>query len=180
MDGIGKINLSQTVEILFYIDEYGDRRFANIRKFIKSQTYAGPTRSGIKLSKQQLELICKTLGEISPASDNLHEKDLVTVPVSERKFISVCLNCFKGQFGLDIRQYLKTENYTGPTKKGIRIPLDYLEEATRFCQKMLREFEDHTGNEPPTTEKEHPRGESVCGKNRKTEGVPDEYLKYFE
>ena len=35
---------------------------------------------------------------------------------------------FNGKAGIDIREFTKSESYTGPTKKGLRIPADKFEE----------------------------------------------------
>ena len=35
---------------------------------------------------------------------------------------------YNGRKGLDIREYTQSEQYTGPTKKGLRIPADKFEE----------------------------------------------------
>ena len=35
---------------------------------------------------------------------------------------------FNGRIGVDIREFSKSEQYTGPTKKGLRIPAESFEE----------------------------------------------------
>ena len=35
---------------------------------------------------------------------------------------------YNGRVGVDIREFTKSEQYTGPTKKGLRIPADSFEE----------------------------------------------------
>ena len=42
--------------------------------------------------------------------------------------IVVGLREFNGKTGVDIREFTQSESYTGPTKKGLRIPADKFEE----------------------------------------------------
>ena len=42
--------------------------------------------------------------------------------------IVVGLREYNGKTGVDIREFTKSETYTGPTKKGLRIPADKFEE----------------------------------------------------
>ena len=42
--------------------------------------------------------------------------------------IVVGLREFNGRTGVDIREFTQSEQYTGPTKKGLRIPADKFEE----------------------------------------------------
>ena len=48
MDIVGTVDLSKASEIIFFTDVYKGDEFANIRKFVKSEKYTGPTKSGIK------------------------------------------------------------------------------------------------------------------------------------
>jgi len=42
--------------------------------------------------------------------------------------IVIGLREYNGKTGLDIREYTQSESYTGPTKKGLRIPADKFKE----------------------------------------------------
>lgn len=42
--------------------------------------------------------------------------------------IVVGLREYNGKTGIDIREFTKSEGYTGPTKKGLRVPADKFEE----------------------------------------------------
>jgi len=42
--------------------------------------------------------------------------------------IVIGLREFNGRTGIDIREFTKSEAYTGPTKKGLRIPAEKFEE----------------------------------------------------
>lgn len=42
--------------------------------------------------------------------------------------IVIGLREYNGKTGIDIREFTKSEGYTGPTKKGLRVPADKFEE----------------------------------------------------
>ena len=42
--------------------------------------------------------------------------------------IAVGIKEFNGRIGVDIREFTQSETYTGPTKKGLRIPADKFED----------------------------------------------------
>ncbi|MAG39759.1 hypothetical protein CMI41_02225 [Candidatus Pacearchaeota archaeon] len=42
--------------------------------------------------------------------------------------IVLAIKEFNGRVGVDIREYAQSEQYTGPTKKGLRIPADKFDE----------------------------------------------------
>lgn len=56
------------------------------------------------------------------------EKDIGKIPKGEYQGtateIIIGLREYKGKIGVDIREFTKSETYTGPTKKGLRIPAD--------------------------------------------------------
>lgn len=53
------------------------------------------------------------------------------IVITERRKIVVQKANYKGNNVLDIRTYVKTDKYTGPTKKGINIPVAKAEELVR-------------------------------------------------
>ena len=60
------------------------------------------------------------------------EKDIGRIPKGEYQGtvteIVIGLREYKGKTGIDIREFTKSESYTGPTKKGLRIPADKFED----------------------------------------------------
>ena len=51
------------------------------------------------------------------------------IPVTERREIHVQRKKWRGQDIVDVRTYVKTENYEGYTKKGIAIPMEVIEQV---------------------------------------------------
>lgn len=64
--------------------------------------------------------------------------------------IVVGIKEYNGKVGVDIREFTKSETYTGPTKKGLRIPSESFKEFQRMISLIdPKEFE----NQEPKQEK---------------------------
>ncbi|MBU3924252.1 MAG: transcriptional coactivator p15/PC4 family protein [Nanoarchaeota archaeon] len=50
--------------------------------------------------------------------------------------IVIGLREYNGKTGVDIREFTKSETYTGPTKKGLRIPADKFEEFKQMINSI--------------------------------------------
>lgn len=180
MDIVGTIALTQASEIIFYVDTYKGRELANIRRFVKSEKYTGPTKSGIVLNKEQLEIIYKILAKASNLISNPSEKELGKIPISDNWFMRIGFNYFNGVYGLDIRQYFNTEKRTGPTKKGVRIPLDCFDETVGYCEKMLELINNPQKKETTSEKQEDSSSQKSAERTKKgVDGVPNDYQKYF-
>ena len=69
MKNIGTIKLTDSSEILFYVDTYQGNQYANIRKFIRSKKYTGPTKSGVMLKKDDLQSLIDCFQNYSDIED---------------------------------------------------------------------------------------------------------------
>ncbi len=72
--------------------------------------------------------------------------------------IVVGIKEFNGKVGVDIREFTQSETYTGPTKKGLRIPADKFEEFKTMINSIdptdLAESIKEIQAEPDSIEKE--------------------------
>jgi hypothetical protein len=68
----------------------------------------------------------------NPKLNNFMEKEIGKILKGEYQGtiteIVVGLKEYNGRTGVDIREFTQSESYTGPTKKGLRIPADKFEE----------------------------------------------------
>ncbi|MBU2576544.1 MAG: transcriptional coactivator p15/PC4 family protein [Nanoarchaeota archaeon] len=65
--------------------------------------------------------------------------------------IVVGLREYNGKTGVDIREFTQSETYTGPTKKGLRIPADKFEDFREMINSINPK--DLQGSEPATQKK---------------------------
>ena len=64
--------------------------------------------------------------------------------------IVVGIREYNGKVGIDIREFATSEKYTGPTKKGLRIPADNFEEFKKMINSI--EADDLKAPEAPAEE----------------------------
>ena len=94
------------------------------------------------------------------------EKDIDRIPKNQDTEIVIRIDDFGGKAGLTIREFVRSERYTGFTKAGTRIPADKFLEFRELVNKInLSELtsEEKTSSEKPTkkskTVKEEPKKE---------------------
>ena len=68
------------------------------------------------------------------------EKEIGKIPKGEYQGttteIVVGIKEYNGKTGVDIREYTQSETYTGPTKKGLRIPADKFEDFKKMINSI--------------------------------------------
>ena len=71
------------------------------------------------------------------------EKEIGKIPKGEYQGtiteIVVGIKEYNGRIGIDIREFTQSEAYTGPTKKGLRIPADKFEEFKEMINSINSE-----------------------------------------
>jgi hypothetical protein len=95
------------------------------------------------------------------------EKEIGKIPKGEYQGttteIVVGIKEYNGKVGVDIREFTQGETYTGPTKKGLRIPADKFENfktminsisPTDLESQSSQESTTQSQTEPPTTDED--------------------------
>jgi len=149
MDIIGKIEINDSSSCVFYIEEFRGKRFGSIRKFVDSEVYEGPTKSGVVLNEKGVAELISLLENFSSSrgeSEKIEDGKLGKVEMDshnkmgEERCIVVQISTFKNEQALDIREYVETEAYSGPTKKGVRIPLNSIKDVIGYLKTMEGEL----------------------------------------
>ena len=91
------------------------------------------------------------------------EKEIGKIPKGEWQGttteIVIGLREFNGRTGVDIREFTQSETYTGPTKKGLRIPADKFEDFKKMINSIdpsdLQAEAPKTQTEPAATDDEN-------------------------
>lgn len=140
---IGSLILEDGNEIKFSVDSYRGHKYVSVRKYLKTDTYSGPTKAGITLSPE-------IVGKISQALETLPQ-DIAAIQDGElgkyakRQGLSIVLriSSYMGSKGIDLRQWQEDDTYKGWTKKGIRLPIEKLNEIKQLFVSMVKYFEEN-------------------------------------
>ncbi|MDD3625860.1 MAG: transcriptional coactivator p15/PC4 family protein [bacterium] len=136
METIGTIKVSEGTEINFFIDQFKDVLYANIRKFASTEKYSGPTKQGIMLSHDNLKEIIKKIDDNIDKFKKSDTSAKETLKLDDQRYINIAITEFKEKKYFELREYLESEGYTGPTKKGITINTEHFEKVLEFLKKM--------------------------------------------
>jgi hypothetical protein len=68
--------------------------------------------------------------------DESQPGEIGRIKKTESTYVIVRINEFQGESGVDIREYVKTNKYGGPTKKGTRIPKSKWNEFKELINKV--------------------------------------------
>ncbi|MFC2168810.1 hypothetical protein ACFLRW_07480 [Acidobacteriota bacterium] len=139
---VNSIIINDNTELVFSIWEVDDKKFAGIRKYIHTKKYTGPTRSGITFSKNNLEKIMSFFKEESQNIPNQRvEAEISKIEKSQNSHIVISLRestLDNHPVCIDMREYVKSPSYEGPTKKGFRFSVHQLEEFVLNCEDLIK------------------------------------------
>ena len=137
---VGSIAASSTSELRFYIDEFRGRRYASIRRFLKSPRYTGPTRSGVTMDAELLQSVLDSLKDHSADPAAAKEAELGRFARRPGVELVVRIQIYKDRPGIDIREWLETDQYKGWSKKGVRIPFEKMTELVQHLRGLHAEL----------------------------------------
>lgn len=66
---------------------------------------------------------------------------VASIPKNDSSTIQASLCEFRGEIYVDIREHIKTETYTGPTKKGFRFHSENLEAFRHLIELIEKELD---------------------------------------
>ena len=140
---IGSIKIDEGNEIRFSVDAYKQSRYLSVRKYLKSETYSGPTKAGITLTSEVVIKIAKALAALPSDINSIADGELGKYARRQGLAIVLRVSSFNTAKGIDIRQWQEDETYTGWTKKGIRLPLEKLEQIKELFKLSAQYFEEN-------------------------------------
>ena len=136
---IGRLQLSEQEEIRFSIDAYRGYRYVSVRRYIKTDGFAGPTRDGVTLTPE----IVRTLVPLLLALPE-DEKQLKLAPLGKfAKRAGICVVVtvaeFRGARGLDLRGWSEEKGYS---KNGIWLPLTHWKDIRELFRNTLAAIDE--------------------------------------
>lgn len=148
---IAEISLGESTKLIFSINEWRGRSFASVRKFVSTQKYNGPTKSGFSIDKQLLREIISVLSNLERALPAKMEKEIKRIPKSSTDCIRIAtLPSEDGETlpAVDVREYVDSPRYQGPTKHGIRFRWNLLPDVLACFQKQIKVIIEGERNDP--------------------------------
>lgn len=140
---IGALALEDGNEIKFSVDSYRGHKYVSVRKYLKSETYSGPTKAGITLSPEIVTKISQALANLPQDIAAIQDGELGKYAKRQGLSIVLRISSYMGSKGIDLRQWQEDESYKGWTKKGIRLPLEKLTEIKNLFNSMVKYFEEN-------------------------------------
>ncbi len=140
---IGSLILEDGNEIKFSVDSYRGHKYVSVRKYLKTDTYSGPTKAGITLSPEIVGKIAQALNTLPQDIAQIQDGELGKYAKRQGLSIVLRVSSYMGSKGIDLRQWQEDDAYKGWTKKGIRLPIEKLEDIKKLFAVMVKYFEDN-------------------------------------
>jgi len=133
---IGVLPATEGSEIRFSIDEYRGHRYGSIRKYLKRDSYTGPTRSGITMSPSIVAGMLAAMEKLPAGQTKPAESELGRYAKRPGLVVVVRITVYRDSVGIDLREWQDDVSYKGWTKRGIRLPYERLAEIKGFLTEM--------------------------------------------
>ncbi|NLO91220.1 MAG: hypothetical protein GX410_04425 [Elusimicrobia bacterium] len=137
---VGVLPSTEGSEIKFSIDEYRGYKYGSIRKYLKRDSYSGPTRAGITMSKDIVSGVLSSLLKLSKAAPPADELELGKFAKRPGLSVVARITVYQGSTGIDLREWQEDVAYKGWTKRGIRLPFEQIDDITSYLKKMREEM----------------------------------------
>lgn len=137
---VGRLTMPDGSEIRFYADEFKGYPFGSIRTFVKSPTYEGPTKAGVTLKGAVLDGVIEALEKLPKEPTATEDVELARFEkkknAEEAIELVVRITLYRDTTGVDLREWVVSESYTGWSKKGVRLPYADIVKSVGFLKEM--------------------------------------------
>lgn len=148
---LGAIPLQGSSELVFSIGTWKGEPRAGVRKFITSNRYTGPTPSGLSLRGDVLAALVESLERVQSqlAAKSFGEQVRVSKSGQAQIVVSVVAADVSDSLpSVDIREYVETAGYTGPTKKGVRFSWAILADVIALMRLQVQRLGANESRQP--------------------------------
>lgn len=131
---LSSCRIDDEFELCFTTYSLGKRRLGSARIFRNSKKYAGPTKSGIDMPRDQIDALIPVLRRLSTDLEMglcapPCEYETLDAGRCAKWVIQVLTNDGRPDLQLlDVRKFVTADEYTGPTRKGIRLAVDHIDQ----------------------------------------------------
>lgn len=148
---IGEIALQGSAKLIFTVGDWHGRMFANVRKFVANQKYQGPTKSGLSFNKNLLRGVISLLTALNKSLPAKTEQEIGRLKKNDTDYIRLSTIPNEDDEKLpavDLREYVDSVTYQGPTKQGIRFRWDLLPDVLACFKEQLKVIAECEREEP--------------------------------
>jgi len=138
---VGTIQLTHSTRLVFSVSPWKGRMLAHVRKFVSGAKYEGPTKSGLVMAGGVLVSVIEALTRLKAEVPGAEERKFAKVRKSGDTEIVISVippDDLKNLPSVDVREYVDSPGYTGPTKKGVRFHWDKLPEFIAVLETQAR------------------------------------------
>jgi hypothetical protein len=157
---VGTIQLTRSTSLVFSVRPWKGRTLAHVRKFVSGEKYEGPTGSGMAMGGDVLAAVIDALTRLKAELPGAEAKQFARVHKAGDTDIIVTVippDDLKALPSVDVREYVDSETYTGPTRKGIRFAWDKLPEFIGLLDTQARQLGLGEKAQPTLFADAHPR-----------------------
>jgi len=161
---VGRVDLGRSTTIIFSVKPWKGRPLAHVRKFVSTAKYEGPTKAGLVMAGDVLLEVIDALRRLHAAAPGAHSQEFTRV--AKRDDVEIVISTvepddIKALPSVDVREFVDSPAYAGPTKRGIRFPWEKLPEVLHLLESQAQRLGAEVKQEktlfpeahPPWTEK---------------------------
>jgi hypothetical protein len=177
---IGTIQLTRTTSLVFSVRPWKGRMLAHVRKFVSGEKYEGPTKSGMAMGGEMLMSVIDALTRLKAEAPGVKEKQFAKIHKTGDSDIVVTVippDDLKSLPSVDVREYVDSATYTGPTKKGVRFAWEKLTEFIGLLETQARQMGSEEKAQPALFADAHPSWVSGAEKAGADKGRGDSVLQ---
>ena len=141
---IGSIQLYRDADLVFSVSHWKRVLLANIRIYIKTPNYSGPTKKGVALNINEIHEFIKIIHEVEATPPESEPIKIGSIRKDQVRSIIIQLLPLDKKTGvakIDIREHIESPKYSGPTKKGFRLSLDNLSNFISLVEKQSKKLD---------------------------------------
>ncbi|MDE2292649.1 MAG: hypothetical protein KGL53_11260 [Elusimicrobia bacterium] len=133
---VGRLPVTDTSELRFYVDEFKGYPFASIRTFVQRENYSGPTKAGVTLKGAVLDGVIEALEKLPPEPTATEDVELGRFPKKPGVELVARITIYRDTTGIDLREWVEDDTYKGWSKRGVRVNYADLGKAVAFLKEM--------------------------------------------
>lgn len=126
---LGEILLGESTKLIFSVNEWNGRQFASVRKYVATQRYKGWTKSGLLMDQRLLHEVTAGLARLEQSIPSCEIDEFERLQKNDTEYIKIATLPSETPDGLpavDVREFVDSPAYQGPTKRGFRFRWDLL------------------------------------------------------